>query len=213
MKTIAEIQDFLNVWKNLTEEDRSIISSFMGGIALSLEDSPKIPKAQNLKSDFLIWFNDDYAPTRFEHIFYTDGAEECVGIIKSHSMRTGEIVLYCSFNYTRKELDTTGTTIITPGYRIRECTETEYKRLKRELGKVGLVWKDKLHRLEPENVKAEMGSSYFYIDDNLKIVGDTEKHGKASHLRYIAGNYFTDYGKALQVCDRIRELLKESMTN
>lgn len=208
MKTITEINQFLSIWKTLTQADRAKIDEFLGLIELSTENSPKIPQVQNLPSDFLTWMNSNHTPARFERIYYTDGLNVCVGIIMNVNRRTGEITLYCEFNYKTKELNL-NRPIINMGYNIRLCTESEYKRLKSELNKIGLVWKDKIHRLEPLEVKCKVGSQYFYLDTDLSIRSDVEKNTKKSHLRYIAGNYFSDYGKALEACDRVREVLKE----
>jgi hypothetical protein len=210
MKTMMECDLFIRVWKGLSDLERSRIRNFLACIGISDDGSQKFPRTQDLPSVFLTWFRGEYSPMRFDRILYTDGEDELVGVVRDVNRRTGEITLYCSYSYSSRVLDVDKPTC-TLGHLIRPCSESEYKRLKRELRKVGLVWKDKLHRLEPEEVKARVGDTYWYIDDKLSIVADKEKGGKSSHLRYIAGNYFTDYGIALEVCEKVREILKSSL--
>lgn len=210
MKTMMECGLFIDAWRGLSDLERFRIRNFLACIEISDDGFQKFPRTQDLPTVFLTWFKGEYSPVRYDRIFYTDGENEYVGVVRDVNRRTGEVLMYCSFSYSSRTLDVNRPSC-TLGYLIRPCSESEYKRLKRELGRIGLVWKDKLHRLEPLEVKAKPDEMYWYIDDKLQIVSDREKGGKSSHLRYIAGNYFTDYGTALETCEKVREVLKCSL--
>lgn len=88
-----------------------------------------------------------------------------------------------------------------------------FRRMGRELEKVGKVWKDKLLRIEPIQVEQEKGGKYFYISDKLKVVSDIDKGTPTSHLRYLAGNYFTDHAAASKMLDKFTELLEDYLAS
>lgn len=82
-----------------------------------------------------------------------------------------------------------------------------YRRLKRELEKKGKVWKDKLLRVEPLNMRLKKGQEYWFINDKLKISKEFEKDTPTSQFRYSSGNYFTDYKMAEKVLSELIEII------
>lgn len=211
MKTTQDIELYLKVHNDLEDEQAQEIKNLRHLLKNPNNDFPKIFRGLNLQSDFLEWFNNEFTPSRFSPVHFSDGHNNYVGIIRNHNPRTGEILLYCVFCYESGNLDLDNF-LISTGWLIRSASVSEYNRLENELKKIGLVWKKGLNRLEPIDFVAEKGTTYWYIDDRLKIVTATEQLNKTSHLRYLAGNYFTDYGRALEICDKIRELLKENVS-
>lgn len=211
MKTTQDINLYLSVHSNLEVEGAKEIENLRHLLETSPDDFPKIFRGLNLPNDFLEWFDYDYTPSRFAPVYFTDSSKSYVGIIRNINPRTGEIIFYCAFCYETLELDL-GNFSASSGWFMGEATVSEYNRLENELKKVGLVWKKGLNRLEPIDFVSEKGSTYWYIDDKLRIITATEQINKTSHLRYLAGNYFTDYGRALEICDKIRELLKENVS-
>lgn len=77
-----------------------------------------------------------------------------------------------------------------------------YRRLKRELESEGKIWKDKLRRVEPANPCVKKGECYFYINDKMEVVQETEKGTPTSKFRYYAGNYFLTREAALKMLGR-----------
>ncbi len=90
-----------------------------------------------------------------------------------------------------------------------ETPQAVSRRLGKELERVGKVWKDKLLRIEPAKVEQEVGSKYYYISDKMKVVTETEKGTPTSHIRYLAGNYFTTHMAATQMLGKINDLIRE----
>ncbi len=88
-----------------------------------------------------------------------------------------------------------------------------FRRLGRELNKVGKVWKDKLHRIEPLGFEPKPGSTYYYITDKLDVKTDHEKGVATSRMRYLAGNYFTNIKTAYKMENKIRDLLKDYLAS
>lgn len=88
---------------------------------------------------------------------------------------------------------------------------SQQRRLNRELSKVGKVWNEKMHRIEPIKAKAEKGGKYWYVNDKIKLVQDFEKETPTSHFRYLAGNYFLDYNDALDYLTMIHEMLRDRL--
>ena len=88
---------------------------------------------------------------------------------------------------------------------------SQQRRLNRELSRVGKIWNEKMHRVEPIKAKAERGGKYWYVNDKIKLVQDTEKETPTSHFRYLAGNYFLDYDDALDYLTMIHEMLRDRL--
>ena len=84
-----------------------------------------------------------------------------------------------------------------------------FRRLGRELEKVGKIWKDKLLRVEDAGMKASKDEPYFYITDKLSIAQDTERLLPTSHQRYLAGNYFKTKESAEEFVSKLKELVKD----
>lgn len=74
-----------------------------------------------------------------------------------------------------------------------------YRRLKRELEAEGKIWKDKLRRVEPAHPCVNKGECYFYINDKMEVIQETEKGTPTCKYRYYAGNYFRTREAALRM--------------
>ena len=88
-----------------------------------------------------------------------------------------------------------------------------FRRLGRELERVGKVWKDKLQRIEPLKVELPVGSKYFYISDKMEVRTETEKGTPTSHLRYLAGNYFTTHKSAMLMLAQFNAKLRDYLAS
>lgn len=83
-----------------------------------------------------------------------------------------------------------------------------YRRLKRELEKRGKVWKDKLLRIEPVDMRLDEGQKYWFITDKFKLAQEFEKGTPTSQFRYSSGNYFPDHETAEKVLNALNEIVE-----
>ena len=155
-----------------------------------------------------------YLPSVNERVEFYNNSVRGLGVIRSISPEDNFIELYCYYIYTTDEI----------GYSMHEtgvCTVHDFdfapmsiscqRRMNRELEKYGKVWYEKLHRIEPLKVKAEVGGKYWYINDKMSVVLEREKGTPTSQFRYIAGNYFTSYEEAVEYLGKFAELLRDRL--
>lgn len=164
-------------------------------------------------------------------IFFNFSLEvQGVGVVRSVSDQ-GDVTFFCYFTYpTTTQPKQIGYSLEEdPGFNLNsfvyECINKEnvptslgnstscFRRLGRELEKVGKVWKDKLLRIEPLEVEGPVGSKYYYISDKMKVVTETEKGTPTSHLRYLCGNYFTSQKAANRMLGKFNDLLRDYLAS
>ncbi len=156
-----------------------------------------------------------YIPRINERVeFWGEENKHGLGVIRDIDIETGEIELYCYYFYNNGQI---GYSMHEPGvvslheFLFENMAISQQRRLNRELERVGKVWNEKMHRIEPVNAKLPKGEKYWYISDKIKIVQDIEKGTPTSHFRYLAGNYFKDYDDALDYLSQIHELLRDRL--
>lgn len=155
-----------------------------------------------------------WTPTVNDRVLYYNQNESGLGVVRSILPADNKVELYCYYSYTTKQC----------GYSMHEantCTFHEFhfepmtivaqRRLNRELERYGKVWYDKLHRIEPLQVKVDVGRPYWYISDKMKVVQEREKGTPTSQFRYIAGNYFSSHEAALEALDHISDYLRDRL--
>lgn len=155
-----------------------------------------------------------YVPAINERVEFYNDKIRGLGVIREFRPEDNYVELYCYYIYNTGEI----------GYSMHEkgiCTVHEFnfssmtisclRRLNRELEKHGKVWYDKLHRIEPLKVKTEKGKKYWYINDKMKAVQETEKETPTSQMRYIAGNYFTSLEECTTYLGMFAELLRDRL--
>lgn len=173
-----------------------------------------------------------YTPKIGERVVFYNFAMDVqgVGVVRSVS-EAGNVTFFCYFTYPSKTVPKQiGYSLEEdPGYDLNsfvyENIDTEniptslgnstscFRRLGNELGKVGKVWKDKLHRIEPLQVEVPVGSSYYYISDKMKVVAEREKGTPTSHLRYLSGNYFTSQKAADRMLGKFKDILRDYLAS
>lgn len=173
-----------------------------------------------------------YTPKFGDRVVFFDYAMEVqgVGVVRSVS-ESGAVTFFCYFTYpTNSQPKQIGYNLEEdPGYDLNsfvyECINKEnistsvgnstscFRRLGRELEKVGKVWKDKLLRIEPLQVEVPVGSKYYYISDKMKVVMETEKGTPTSHFRYLCGNYFTTQKAANKMLGKFNDLLRDYLAS
>lgn len=138
-----------------------------------------------------------------------------IGVIRSVSKENDTFELYCYYIYRAGTVKYSMHEIISPlsDYTFQVMSRSERNRLKNELKKVGKNWNDKLHRIEPINGKANVGEKYWYINDKMKMVNDTEEGKQTSHFRFIAGNYFLNQDDCLDNLGAINEILRDFLAH
>lgn len=168
-----------------------------------------------------------YIPQNSDRVIFYDYSLEVQGVgVVRHIDSEHDVMFYCYFTYpTQKKPKQIGYSLYeTPGYDIRtivfenidkENIQTTlgnstscFRRLGRELEKVGKVWKDKTLRIEPLNVMVPIGEKYYYISDKMDVKQETEKGTPTSRFRYLAGNYFTTHEAAMLMEGKFNELLR-----
>lgn len=173
-----------------------------------------------------------YIPQNGDRVIFYDYSQETQGVgVMHHIDSEYDVMFYCYFTYsTPNRPKQIGYSLWeTPGYDIRtmvfesinkENIQTTlgnstscFRRLGRELEKVGKVWKDKLLRIEPLKVELPVGSKYFYISDKMEVRTETEKGTPTSHLRYLAGNYFTTHKSAMLMLAQFNAKLRDYLAS
>lgn len=204
-----------NKLENVTEEEITIFQQ-------ALKDNHLQPSPQTLR------LVPKYIPQPNERVIFYNFTQETqgVGVIREINAE-GDVIFYCYFTYpTYSHPKHIGYSMHeAPGFNIRsfvfECIDKEnltttlgnstscFRRLGRELEKVGKIWKDKLLRVEDAGMKASKDEPYFYITDKLTIAQDTERLLPTSHQRYLAGNYFKTKESAEEFVSKLKELIKD----
>lgn len=155
-----------------------------------------------------------------------------IGIVRSLDTVRNDIELYCYFIYpTRTEKSRVGYSMHERGiinfheYVFEPLLDdndnrfssddgvSAYRRLKRELEKVGKVWKDKIRRIEPVTMKLEKGHEYYYITDKLTVVKEIDKGTPTGQMRYLCGNYFESLEAANIMLGKINELIRNYLAS
>lgn len=173
-----------------------------------------------------------YIPQNGDRVIFYDYSLETQGVgVMHHIDSEHDVMFYCYFTYpTPNRPKQIGYSLWeTPGYDIRtmvfesinkENIQTTlgnstscFRRLGRELERVGKVWKDKLLRIEPLKVELPVGSKYFYISDKMEVRTETEKGTPTSHLRYLAGNYFTTHKSAMLMLAQFNAKLRDYLAS
>lgn len=155
-----------------------------------------------------------FIPKINDRVYFYNSCMSGIGVIRSILPGSNQVELYCYYIYTTKQI----------GYSMHESGIVNFhdfhyepmsiiaqRRLNTELNKHGKVWYDKLHRIEPLEVKVEVGEKYWYINDKMKIIQEFEKGTPTSHFRYMAGNYFSKYEDAIEYLGRISDLLRDRL--
>lgn len=155
-----------------------------------------------------------YVPSVNERVFFTDGKIKGLGVIRTFDIANNRVELYCYYIYETKAM---GFSMHEEGvcnvrdFDYRPMTIPEQRRLNTELERHGKRWYDRLHRIEPLEMKAEVGGDYWYITDKMRVVKEREKGTPTSQFRYIAGNYFTSQKEADDCLGRFAEVLRERL--
>ena len=155
-----------------------------------------------------------YLPEINERVEFCRGNYVGLGVVRSINPVENSIEFFCYFIYSNKKI---GYSMHESGlcdvmsFQFNPMTIVAARRLNRELEKLGKVWNDKLHRIEPVKLEVDKGEKYWYISDKMKIVTDREKGTPTSHFRYIAGNYFQSYEEALEYLGKFNEILRDRL--
>ncbi len=155
-----------------------------------------------------------YVPKINDRVLIWNQNESKLGVIRAIAPDTNEVELYCWFDYRTKKLGHSmheKNVVTFHEYHFEPMSIVAQRRLNTELEKVGKVWYDKLHRIEPLKVKVDVGKHYWYITDKMKVVEETEKGTPTSNFRYISGNYFSKYEDAIEYLGRISDLLRDRL--
>lgn len=159
-------------------------------------------------------------------IFHGNGMKG-LGVIRSVDRISGDVELYCYYIYTTKAC----------GFSMHEKGIVNLhdfwfepmdngdkrqskmngiscqRRLNRELERYGRTWNQSRHRVEPLNMRVEIGKRYWYINDKLQLVSDIEKGNQTSTNRLLAGNYYTSNSIGLEVLGQINEVVRDYLAS
>ena len=163
-----------------------------------------------------------YPPKVNERIIFHGKGIKGLGVVRDVDYKTGEVELYCYYIYETKQC----------GYNMHEKDIVNLRdfwfepmdngdkrqskmngiscqrRLNRELNRFGKIWNERLHRVEPVVIQAEVGKNYWYISDKMTLVQETEKGLQTSRTRANAGNYFLKREDGLEVLAKWNEDLR-----
>lgn len=173
-----------------------------------------------------------FTPKLADRVVFYDFAQDIqgVGVVREINGEN-EVIFFCYFTYpTHANPHRIGYSLYeNPGYNLSdfifESIDPEniqttlgnstscYRRLGRDLEKVGKVWKDKMLRIEPLSGQVPVGEKYYYISDKMKVVAETEKGTPTSKIRWLAGNYFINHMAATKMLGRWNEDLRNYMAS
>lgn len=173
-----------------------------------------------------------FIPSPGDRVIFYDYSLEVQGVgVVRHIDSEHDVMFFCYFTYpTPNHPKQIGYSLAeTPGYDIRTMvfeninkenipttlgnSTSCFRRLGRELEKVGKVWKDKIERIEPLNVKVQVGETYYYISDKMEVRTEKEKGTPTSKLRYLSGNYFTTHKAAMIMLGRFNDMLRDYLAS
>lgn len=173
-----------------------------------------------------------YIPKLTERVAYCDFSQglQGVGAVKNISPE-GEVTFYCYFRYptAENEKEIGYNTNERPGINVRDCVfdsvDTEnittilgnstscVRRLRRELEKVGKVWRDKTLRVEPLEMEVGEGQRYYYISDKFKVSVDIDKKTPVSRARFLSGNYFISQEAAASALSHLQGFVRDYLAS
>lgn len=173
-----------------------------------------------------------FIPSPGDRVIFYDYSLEVQGVgVVRHIDSEHDVMFFCYFTYpTPNHPKQIGYSLAeTPGYDIRTMvfeninkenipttlgnSTSCFRRLGRELEKVGKVWKDKIERIEPLNVKVQVGETYYYISDKMDVRPEKEKGTPTSQRRYLSGNYFTTHKAAMIMLGRFNDMLRDYLAS
>lgn len=165
-----------------------------------------------------------YVPQPGERVIFSSSHTKGLGVVKDVNKETGEITMFCYYIYGTKQcgysmhetgICTLDDFVFEPMTNDQDKRQTKMngiacrRRLNRELERHGKIWNEKLHRVEPTNPTVEIGQPYWYINDKLTLLKDTENGKATARQRYYAGNYFRTEAEGVAAMGRVAVLLRE----
>ena len=153
-----------------------------------------------------------YIPKATERVEISCDDENILGIVRSINLQDNHIEFYCYWNLTtgqvgfsmhEKDICTIHGPIFSP------MSSYGYRKFNRKLQDYGMIWNDKLHRIQPTEYKQEADKRYYYIDDKLQVVKAKEVINGTSSRRYYVGNYFDNPKEA----EKYAKILKTVLTD
>lgn len=166
-----------------------------------------------------------YVPEVNERVIFHGKGVKGLGVIRDVDFKTGEVELYCYYIYETKAC----------GYSMHEKGIVNLqdfwfepmdngdkrqskmngvscqRRLNRELARYGKTWNERLHRVEPLVMQAEVGKRYWYINDKMVLKQEEEKGLQLTRNRANAGNYFLSRAEGLEVLAQFNEILRDRL--
>lgn len=140
--------------------------------------------------------------------------QEGFGVVRNID-KTGRVIMYCYVlkNGTERivkynmheELGVVGDF----SFRTFKPTDYERKLLENELGKHNKTWNHYLKRIEPVDMRVQLGERYWYITDKMTVTAAVEKGTVISNKRYLAANYFKDQADAIRILSETMELRRD----
>lgn len=166
---------------------------------------------------------DKYIPSVNERVVFYGTGTKGLGVVRSVDLITGDVELYCYYIFETKECkfsmheagvcnlndfefesmekeDESRATRMNQGY----CQ----RKLNKVLEKYGKKWNQSRHRVEPIRMQVAIGSHYWYLNDKLVLVQDTENGKQTPRERALAGNYFTSIEQGAEMKRRIVEVIE-----
>lgn len=208
----------------------SNIKTPSGGLKMASTSMSEIFKAAMLKEH--LQFNWEsltltkrYIPKINQRVIFHGNDIEGLGVVRKVDIKTAEVELYCYYIYDTGQI---GFSMHEKGivnlndFSFEPMDNSQdrqtdkngiacQRRLNRELNRFGKTWNERMHRIEPVKMMAEIGSPYWYINDKLMVTKGLEKGSFVCRQRYNAGNYFLDESEALTVLMELKELIRDRL--
>ena len=163
-----------------------------------------------------------YVPQPGDRVIFTSPGKKGLGVIKEIHFDTDEVDYFCYYiNETGEvgySMDCRAVTNLSDVLfePMNNSSQRQTKgngiylqrKLNKELARFGKVWNEKLHRIEPLEAMVPVGEKYWYLNDKMELIADTERGGIVSKRRYYAANYFKTMEEGLTYQGQITTLLR-----
>ena len=157
---------------------------------------------------------DKYIPKATERVEVFYDNLNILGIVRNIDAQNNSVEFYCYYNLANGEIGfSMHERNICPvhGAIFSPLSNYDYRKLNRKLQEHGVIWNDKLHRIQPTDYKQEKDKKYYYINDKLKIIKAEDGLNLTSARRYYVGNYFDDQKEAEKYAEILKVVLTERL--
>lgn len=162
-----------------------------------------------------------YTPKPADRVIFSSPDFSGFGVIKNINPETGSVDFFCYYinetdqlHYSMNETDVMKLSdVIFEPMDNSACRTSQssglyiQRKLSALLARVGKVWRDRLHRIEPLDGMVPVGKKYWYLNECIVLKQAIERGTATSKFRYKAANYFRTQEEGMARQAEIKEVL------